>query len=93
MNAKQELDLLLWRMSEPSALEPVAARRAVVAALGSLTEQNPVWLSLNWVLNNSLAMERAAAAADPTRYPRAVAIEEMQYALAQLWQEAHGGAK
>ena len=40
MNAKQELDLLLWRMSEPSALESVAARRAVVApAVPQLTDR------------------------------------------------------
>lgn len=90
MSAKQELDRLLWRMGEPAALDPEAARRAVLGALGGMTEEHPAWLAFNWVMNNTLAMERAAAAADATRYPRAVAVEEMQYALAQLWQEAHG---
>ena len=78
------LEKLLWRMGEPSDLWPAPARAAVVAALGGVTEQHPLWLAFNWILNRSLAMERAAAAADGTRYPRVVAVEELQFALAQL---------
>lgn len=79
-----ELERLVWRMGEPLDLPPDAARAAVVAALGAISEKHPFWVAINWILNRSLAMERAAAAADPARYPRAVALEELQFSLAQL---------
>ena len=84
-----DLERLVWQISEPSA----ATRPAVVQALAALPVAHPAWLAFNWIINRSLAMERAAAAADPARYPRAVALEELQFALAQLWLEGHSAVK
>ena len=84
-----DVERAVWQMSEPSA----ASRAAAVQALAALPAAHPAWLAFNWVLNKSLAAERAGAAADGTRYARVVALEELQYALAQLWLEGHSAVK